>query len=59
MSHDTNECVEYFKKVSCCSVLQCVAVRCSVLQCVAMHCVALEYSKEEKEEKGEESKALF
>jgi len=30
------------RKVPCCSVLQCVAVRCSALQCVAVCCRALQ-----------------
>ena len=33
--------------ISCCSVLQCVAVCCSVLQCVAVCCSALQCQQRE------------
>ena len=34
--------VRHIRRMSCCSVLQCVAVCCSVLQCVAVCCSVLQ-----------------
>jgi len=38
-------------KVSCCSVLQCVAVRCSALQCDAVCCSVL-WKENKREQEG-------
>ena len=40
--HDASQYTLHMHKVTCCSVLQCVAVCCNVLQCVAVCCSVLQ-----------------